>query len=76
MDGGKPMNYMAAGPLAEDKPYLYFCMEKPSEHIFNEKNKSLDSHSQGYLAWGWPSPKLVKRRKIVGSFHAPPRCMQ
>jgi hypothetical protein len=47
-------------------------MEKPSEHIFNEKNKSLDSHSQGYLAWGFPSPKLVKRRKIVGSFHAPP----
>ena len=50
---------------AEDKPYLYFCMEKPSEHIFNEKNKSLDSHSQGYLAWGFPSPKLVKGGKLL-----------
>lgn len=29
--------------VCKDKTYLYFCMEKPSEHIFNEKNKSLDA---------------------------------
>lgn len=36
------MGHDCGGRFRKDKPYLYFCMEKPSEHIFNEKNKSLD----------------------------------
>lgn len=36
------MGHDCGGRFRMDKPYLYFCMEKPSEHIFNEKNKSLD----------------------------------
>ena len=34
---------MDPGSSGKDKTYLYFCMEKPSEHIFNEKNKNLDA---------------------------------
>ncbi|CAK9101677.1 Aspartyl/asparaginyl beta-hydroxylase [Durusdinium trenchii] len=35
------MGYTCGGPFRPDKTYLYFCMDTTSQHIFDEKNKTL-----------------------------------